>query len=176
MNRKQQSFPKGWFDLTPETYADLGAMMYLSALTATHRNRSLVQALIAFETPLRLNQYKIFRQNGFPRAFVTYAGLSLKAERKFALEQAPLSAEDYASGNSFWVIDLVSPFGQINQIRKIMQDTIPFNRMRANRLDTDMQNPRIVEWTRRPTGDVGINVYRRAEFEQLMDEATRNDG
>ncbi|SLN16943.1 Hemolysin-activating lysine-acyltransferase HlyC [Pseudoruegeria aquimaris] len=161
--------PEGWFDLSPEAYADLGAMVYLSALTATHRNRSLLQAVNAFETPLRLKQYKIFRQNGFPRAFVTYAGLSPEVERRFAIDHAPILGEDYASGPSFWIVDLVSPFGQIRQIAEIMRRTIPFDRMRANRLDSDMSRPRIVEWTRDKAGAVHMRLYRKAEFAALLD-------
>lgn len=162
--------PEGWFDLSPEAYADLGAMLYLSALTETHRSRSLTQAVNAFETPLRLNQYKIFRQNGFPRAFVTYAGLSPEVERRFAIDHQPVIGEDYASGRSFWIIDLVSPFGQIRQIADIMRKTIPFDRMRANRMDSDMSHPRIVEWTRDAAGAVHMRLYRKAEFAALLEK------
>ena len=70
-------YQKGWFDISPENYADLGAMLYLSALTNTHNKRTLTQAVYAYETPWRLKQYHIFRQNGFPRGFATFAGLGL---------------------------------------------------------------------------------------------------
>ncbi len=175
MPNQVKTYPRDWFDIEPATFADLGAMIYLSALTQTHQARTLAQAVSTYEPPLRLNQYKIFRQNGYPRAFVTYAALSPAAERKYALEQRPLSAADYTSGTSFWIVDLVSPFGQIAQIRNILKETLPFDRMRANRLDADMHNPRIVEWTRAPDKSVGIKVYRKREFESLLKaEALKN--
>ncbi|WP_254436598.1 toxin-activating lysine-acyltransferase [Ruegeria arenilitoris] len=98
MSRK---FPKDWFDISPEKYADFGALFYLAGLTKTHQQRSLAQVLYAFETPLRLGQYHIFRQNGFPRGFVTFAGLSPEAEYQYAVQEKPLMDTDFTSGSSF---------------------------------------------------------------------------
>ncbi|WP_302478027.1 hypothetical protein [Ruegeria arenilitoris] len=42
MSRK---FPKDWFDVSPEKYADFGALFYLAGLTKTHQQRSLAQVL-----------------------------------------------------------------------------------------------------------------------------------
>lgn len=165
----EKTFPPGWFDLSKEQYADFGAMFYLAGLTATHRHRQLFQALYAFETPLRLGQYHIFRQNGFPRAFVTFAGLSPDAEHRFAVEGQPLMAEDYTSGPSFWIVDLVSPFGQLRQILPLLRRDIPHDRVRANRLDSDLTTRRIVEWTRKPDGGVGMRVWRRRDFAAMLD-------
>lgn len=171
-----QQFPRGWFDISPQKYADFGAMLYLSSLTPVHRDRMLTQAVYTFETPLRLGQYHIFRQNGFPRGFVTFAGLSNQAERRFAIRQEALKPEDYASGNSFWLVDLVAPFGQIRQMVRQLKKSIPHHRVRANRLDSDLSTNRIVEWSRDKEGDVHMRLYRAATFRRQLNLEDRKDG
>ncbi len=164
----QTSFPKDWFDLSPEKYADFGALFYLAALTNTHRDRSLGQVLYAFETPLRLGQYHIFRQNGFPRGFVTFAGLSSEAEYRYAVKEEPLIEVDFTSGTSFWIIDMVAPFGQTNQIVDLLKRDIPHPRVRTNRMDSDLTRNRIVEWTRDDAGEVHMRLYKKQEFAQTL--------
>lgn len=165
----KKRYPKGWFDISPEAYADLGAMLYLSGLTKTHNKRSLTQAIYAFETPLRLRQYHIFRQNGFPRGFVTFAGLSHEVERKYAIEGQPLTDKDFASGKSFWIVDMVAPFGQIRQIVDILKREIPHERVRTNRMDSDLTRERIVEWNRTEDGSVHMHLYKKPAFARLLD-------
>ena len=166
------SFPKDWFDIPPEKYADFGAMFYLAGLTKTHQNRSLAQVLYAFETPFRLGQYHIFRQNGFPRGFVTFAGLSPEVEYRYAVQEKPLTDADFTSGASFWIVDLVAPFGQTHQIVDILKKEIPHPRVRTNRMDSDLTRNRIVEWTRDDAGEVTMHLYRKKEFELKL----RQDG
>ncbi len=165
-----QTFPKDWFDLSPEKYADFGAMFYLAGLTPTHQKRSLAQVLYAFETPLRLGQYHIFRQNGFPRGFVTFAGLSREAENRYAIQEKPLKDADFTSGSSFWIVDLVAPFGQTNEIVDILKAEIPHPRVRTNRLVGDMGQNRIVEWSRDAAGEVHMKLYRKKDFKRLLEQ------
>ncbi|EEE38975.1 RTX toxin acyltransferase family protein [Rhodobacteraceae bacterium KLH11] len=169
----QKSFPKDWFDLSPEKYADFGALFYLAALTNAHRGRTLAQVLYAFETPLRLGQYHIFRQNGFPRGFVTFAGLSAEAEYRYAVQEQPLTDADFTSGNSFWIIDMVAPFGQTRQIVDMLKRDIPHSRVRTNRLNSDLSIKRIVEWTRDAQKQVHMRLYRDAEFASLLEQEDR---
>jgi cytolysin-activating lysine-acyltransferase len=164
------TYPKGWFDISPENYADLGAMLYLSALTKTHNRRTLTQAVYAFETPWRLKQYHIFRQNGFPRGFATFAGLGAEAEKKYAIDGQPLTDKDFASGPSFWLVDVVAPFGKIRQIVDILKRDVPHNRVRTNRMDSDVSRERIVEWNRDDKGEVHMRLYRKPDFERLLIE------
>lgn len=166
----QKPFPKDWFDLSPEKYADFGALFYLAALTKTHRNRSLAQVLHAFETPLRLEQYHIFRQNGFPRGFVTFAGLSPEAEYRYAVREEPLTDTDFTSGPSFWIVDMVAPFGQTRQMVSMLKREIPHPRVRTNRLSSDMSTKRIVEWTRDAQHQVHMRLYRTTEFASLLEQ------
>lgn len=169
----QKPFPEDWFDLSPEKYADFGALFYLAALTKTHRSRSLAQVLHAFETPLRLGQYHIFRQNGFPRGFVTFAGLSPDAELRYAVQDQPLTDADFTSGTSFWIVDMVAPFGQTRKIVEMLKRDIPHSRVRTNRLSGDMSTKRIVEWTRDDRQQVHMRLYRESEFSRLLERESQ---
>ncbi len=170
------TYPTGWFDLSPEKYADLGTMLYLSGLTGTHRQRTLAQSIYVFETPLRLGQYQIFRQNGFPRGFVTFGGLSPESEYRLGVKGEHLRDSDFTSGSSFWILDLVAPFGQVRQIVDMLKCEIPHQRVRANRMDSDQSTPRIVEWNKDEQGKVHMRLYRREDFVRTLIEEGLPDG
>ncbi|MEM6636006.1 MAG: toxin-activating lysine-acyltransferase [Pseudomonadota bacterium] len=156
--------PSGWFDIEDARYSDLGAMVYLSGLTETHQKRTLAQTLYTLEPPWRLNQYHIFRQDGFARGFVTFAGLSADAEYSYGVLRQPLSDRDYASGASFWIVDLVAPFGQVRQIVDLLKSHIPHATVRTNRLDSDLKTHRIVEWFRDTEGAIRTRILNPADI------------
>lgn len=167
----KKSFPKDWFNLPQDVLADLGTMFFLSSFSPEHRRHTLGQVFYGFETPLRLKQYHIFRDSDrYPRGFTTFAGLSPEAERKHAIEHEHLAPEDWTSGNSFWLIDFVMPFGQTAQVVEKLKSDLPYNRVRTNRIVGDMQTPRIVEWYRKENRSVGIKLYRPADFDRLLGE------
>jgi len=151
-------------------------MMYLAALTKTHNRRTLTQAVYSFETPLRLGQYHVFRQNGYPRGFATFAGLSSEAEHRYAVDGKPLTDKDFTSGSSFWIVDMVAPFGHFRHIVDILKRDIPHSRVRTNRMDSDLSRERIVEWTRDQTGKVHMRLYRKQAFESLLAEEAEHNG
>ena len=166
MNR---SYPKDWFNLPQEMLADFGSIMFLASLSPIHRKHTLAQSFYGFETPLRLKQYNIFRDaGGYPRGFATFAGLSTEAEMRYAVDQKPLRPEDWTSGPSFWIIDFVMPFGQAPQVIEKLKSDLPHKRVRTNRLPSDLNTPRIVEWFRRADDSVGLKVYRKRDFAALL--------
>ncbi|MEM6889815.1 MAG: toxin-activating lysine-acyltransferase [Pseudomonadota bacterium] len=171
-----ETYPAGWFDLSAEKYADLGTMLYLAGLAGTHRHRTLAQAIYSFETPLRLGQYRIFREKGFPRGFVTFGGLSPDAEHNLAVEGKHIRDSDFTSGSSFWILDMVAPFGQVRQIVDILKRDIPHKRVRTNRMDSDLTSPRVVEWTRDEQGKVHMRLYRRKDFLRALIAEGWSDG
>lgn len=163
-------FPEGWFDLPQEVLSDLGAMMFLAALNRFHAPRTLPQALAQFEPPLRLRQYRIFRSGGYPRAFITWAGLTRLAERRLAVDHLPLRPPDWNAGGSKWVIDLVAPFGHVDQLLRMLARNRTETRLRTlwhNRAGTRY---RIVEWTRpHPDAAVSVTSYGTGQFAKLLD-------
>ena len=158
-------FPDNWFDLPQNVLADFGTMTYLASLNKFHQSLTLPQALAQFEPPLRLGQYKIFRSDGFPRAFITWAGLAPGAEHRFSIEHKALKPHQWNAGTSKWLIDLVAPFGHIEQILPQLAQNATDTRLRAlwhNRAGTRY---RVLEWTRPNLEDpIQLNSYGVHQF------------
>lgn len=164
-------FPKGWFDLTQEQLADLGTFFYLASLAPFHRPRSLATEFANFEPALRLKQYKIFRSGGFPRAFVTWAGLDADAERDFAVDGKPLRAEQWNAGRSIWVVDLVAPFGHLEQMIGAFSQNEQSNRIRTLWHNKKGTHARVIEWERAGQGaPIDVKSYGRNQFAKLLEQ------
>jgi len=162
-------FPEGWFDLPERQLADLGAMVFLTSVSKFHRQRPLAQVFASLEPPLRLGQYRIFRTDGHPRAFVTWAGLDHAAERRFGVDHVPLRKEQWNSGPSLWVVDLAAPFGHIDQVISMLAANRQTNRVRTlwhNKLGT---RARVIEWTRQnPDSEISVASYGEGQFAKLL--------
>ena len=144
----RDAFPDDWFDLPTGVLADFGAMFYLASMTGYHRPRSLAAAVSTFEPALRLGQYHIFRSGGFPRAFVSWAGLDPARERRFAVDHQPLLPEDWNSGPSIWLVDFVDPFGKLDEMTGMLMRNPALTRLRTLWHDATGKSYRIIEWTR----------------------------
>lgn len=162
-------FPGGWFDLPERILADLGAMFFLLSITSFHRPRSIAQTIAALEPPLRLGQYYIFRSNGYPRAFITWAGLDRDAEMQFAVDHQLLQPEQWNCGDSRWVIDMGAPFGHLEQIVQMLAANKQTNRVRTlwhNKLGT---RARVIEWTRaNAQSEIQVSSYGRMQFKKKL--------
>jgi len=168
---KAQSFPADWFDIPHDKLADYGAMTFMAGLTNYHRTQPLARAMHYFEPPLRLGQYKMFRSNGYPRAFITWAGLSPQAEASFAVDHLPLEPEDWTSGSSVWLVDFVAPFGHVEQIVPLLTQNPDLTRVRTLWHNKAGDRYRIVQWSRAP-GDtaVAVNSYGINQFRTLLEQ------
>ena len=172
----QKEFPKDWFDISEQKLADFGAMCFLSGITQKFNQKKLSQIMFALEMPLRLGQYKIFKSNGFPRAFLTWAGLDDELEYKFAVEDTHFGSENWACGRSIWIVDMVSPFGHGAAVHEQLASQIfngeqsGLNRLRARR-DFSNDNPnRISQWHRDKEGNVKFRSFSKSEFRKKLKE------
>jgi hemolysin-activating ACP:hemolysin acyltransferase len=162
-------FPADWFDLPEGLFADLGSMVYLAGMTRYHRPRAMGDMLSLLEPPLRLGQYRLFRSNGFPRAFITWAGLGPEQERRFAVEHQGLRPEDWNSGASVWLVDFVAPFGHIDQIVPMLSANPDLPHVRTLWHNRDGSRYRVVEWSRaRPEAEVEVRSYGAGQFARLL--------
>jgi len=168
-----ESFPQDWFDIPHDSFADFGAMTYLASLVPFHREKTLARAQFYFEPALRLGQYRMFRSNGFPRAFITWAGLSPRAEMAFAVDHQPLAPEDWTSGNSVWLIDFVAPFGQFDQIIAMLTQNPDITRLRTLWHNKTGDAYRVIQWNR-DEGEKTITMrsFGRNQFRKLLNEET----
>ncbi|EBA05043.1 putative toxin-activating protein [Rhodobacteraceae bacterium HTCC2150] len=168
-SKNKTRFPNDWFDFPPNIMADFGAMYFLASLSKFNRDRSLAQITNQLESPLRLGQYKIFRSNGCPRAFITWAGLDKEAERQFAIDHQPLNPFQWNSGRSTWLIDFVAPFGHIDQMIPQMTRNNDINRLRTLWHNKKGTRARVVEWWRPfEGGHILVKSYGMGQFSNLL--------
>lgn len=168
---RPEPFPRGWFDFTQERLADFGAMYFLASLSSFNRDRSLAAITAQLEPPLRLAQYRVFRSGGHPRAFVTWAGLDTARERAFAVEQKPLTPQDWNSGDSKWVIDLVAPFGHVEQVIMALAGQRNETRVRTLWHNRKGTRARVMEFSRKtPGGPVSQRSYGLGQFRRLLEQ------
>lgn len=164
-----QSFPKDWFDLSDAVLSDFGSMVYLSGLTRHHRQQSLANIMSTLEPPLRLGQYRIIRSDGYPRAFLTWAGLGSVQERRFSIEHKALHPEDWNSGPSVWLVDFVSPFGHIEKIVPLLTGNTELQRLRTLWHNRAGSRYRVVEWTRpAPEAKIVVRSYGVGQFARVL--------
>jgi len=168
-SKSETPFPRDWFDLPQSAFADLGAMLYLAGLSKFYRTRPLPKAVSQFEVPLRLKQYHIFRSGGFPRAFMTWAALTDEAEHRFAIKHEAIRPEDWNAGASMWIMDLVAPFGHIEQIIPRLSDNQDLLRLRTLWHNKTGTRYRVLEWRRREKGgEVAFSTYGVRQFEKML--------
>ncbi len=168
------SLPDGWFDLDAQQLADFGAMCFLIGISPSENHVQLRHVMLKLEPALRLNQYKIFRSKGFPRAFVTWAGLSPEVELEFAIEQKMIAPETWNGGEEIWIIDLVAPFGHADQIQDMIKTEVlaphheHIKRVRALRKVSESNQFRIVQWHRSGQGEIKYRVFTKEKFKEFL--------
>ncbi|MFW5498124.1 MULTISPECIES: toxin-activating lysine-acyltransferase [unclassified Maridesulfovibrio] len=72
--------------------------------------------------PLQLRQCKLYRQQGVAVAFASWAMLSPEAEKDF-IRNKRLRPRDWDSGNRCWLVDVVTPYGNSEQVIKNLTRT-----------------------------------------------------
>jgi cytolysin-activating lysine-acyltransferase len=82
-----------------------------------YRDRPIreIEALVA--TPILLRQFKIYSKGKSPVAFLSWASAS-DAVKARVEAGAPLALEDWRSGASLVVVDVVSPFSPTKEVKK----------------------------------------------------------
>jgi len=128
---RPEPFAPDWFNWPQEMLADLGPMSFLAALNPFHQLRSHAQHITDLEPALSRGQYRIFRSDGYPRAFVTWAGLAPGAERQLALDHQSLDVHQWNNGTSRWIIDLVATFGHLEQVLEVLAQKPEVRRVRT---------------------------------------------
>ena len=76
--------------------------------------------------PLMNEQCKLYMRKEYPFAYVSWAFLDEEAERKLILNGGKLRPQDWKSGEHFWLMDIVAPFGDAAKVlADIQQNEFP---------------------------------------------------
>ena len=66
--------------------------------------------------PVVLDQCRLFMRAAMPFAFVTWARVNEEVHQRLLQGQPKLAPHEWNSGNHTWLIDVVTPFGDTDQI------------------------------------------------------------
>jgi len=102
----------------------LGEIVWLMTQSPIHRERFISELETSVLRPLSLNNYRLYKDDSLPRAVVFWAKVSDEVQERLKQGNARLKAEDWNSGNHYWVVDIVTPFGQAEKIIQDLQKQI----------------------------------------------------
>jgi cytolysin-activating lysine-acyltransferase len=76
--------------------------------------------------PLVGGQCKLYMKKEYPVSFISWAFLSEEVEKLLLQNGGRLRPEDWKSGDRLWIIDIVAPFGGVeNMLRDIQKKEFP---------------------------------------------------
>lgn len=76
--------------------------------------------------PLVGGQCKLYMKEEYPISYISWAFLDEAAEKRMFLNGGKLRPEDWKSGDRLWIIDIVAPFGGVeNMLADIQRNEFP---------------------------------------------------
>lgn len=102
----------------------LGEVMWLMAHSPIHRSWP-IESLMQWVTPALLHrQCRVYRRQGKPIAYVSWAYLSKEVEEAYVLNPSGLQPKDWKSGDRIWLLDVLAPFGGSRAIARDLKNGI----------------------------------------------------
>lgn len=123
----------------------LGDIVTLMMQSPTHLNYKIQHFSSVVLPPVQLNQYRIYHNaKKQPVGFVSWAMLSKEAEQKFLNQATPLTLEEWASGDSIYIMEFIAPYGHAQKITTDLKKRYPNHKAHAVRYDTTGKNGKVV--------------------------------
>lgn len=102
----------------------LGPVVWLMNQQAATRHLFLADLEWRVLPALVLDQAKLYMREQMPLAFVTWAKLSEAAAKRYRQPPYHLAPGDWKSGDQIWIVDLVAPFGNAQEIAKDVRGSL----------------------------------------------------
>lgn len=95
---------------------------------------------------LVLDQAKLYMREQTPMAFITWAKLSDAAAQRYKQPPHRIGPGDWKSGEQIWIVDLLAPFGNAQDVLKDMRENLfPDTLLRQLAPTADVQTT-VLEW------------------------------
>lgn len=101
-----------------------GAAAWLLSHDAVYSGMSLRALEAAIGAPMRAGQYKIYRKQGTPFAYASWAYLNEEVEARVVSGGAGLKPDEWGSGEQLWLVDLIAPFGGVDLVKTDLKEKI----------------------------------------------------
>ena len=89
----------------------LGEIVWLMAHSKLHQDWPIASIFQWIMPALMHKQCRLYRRNGRPVAYVAWAQMSKKVEEDYVLNPKNLQPKDWISGDRYWLVDWIAPFG-----------------------------------------------------------------
>ena len=125
----------------------LGTVAVLMIDSPMHQHFFLADMKWLVIPPIHLRQFRIFRRDNHPFAYVSWAMLSEEAGERLKQGNHRLRPDEWRSGNQAWIIDMIAPFGGHEEVlkdlkRNVFQDT----KVRVFQMAPDKSGLAVTEW------------------------------
>ena len=94
----------------------LGEIIWLLGYSDLHQSWPIGSIRQWVIPALHHNQFRLYRRDGRPRGYVSWAWMSKDVEQRYVLDTPSFRLEDWKSGEHAWIIDFVAPFGDAREI------------------------------------------------------------
>lgn len=96
----------------------IGELCFLFFRAPNARTTAVSGLRHSIEPAIDTGHFAVMRQDGVPRAAMTWAFLNAESEARF-LNQGILSSQDWISGDRLWLMDMIAPYGQGSAARML---------------------------------------------------------
>ena len=148
-------------------YGACGRIFWLWSNSGLHKSWPVALQSRFVLPAVMTGQYAIIERDGMPRAYCSWAWLTLEAETRLVLDPNTLEPQDWTAGNRLWFVDWIAPFAAADtrDLRARMAARFPRELARALRVKPGRQDARIATFagnrlTRQEALDLRASLYR----------------
>jgi len=81
---------------------------------------------------MRLGQFQLFHQDNMPIGYASWAFVNSDVDARLSLGEMDLAPKEWRCGNSPWLVDLITPYGNGKQmLEAIKKTTFPSAKVKA---------------------------------------------
>src|SRR3989442_273036 len=126
----------------PDQASLLGQVAWLMMQSPVHRHLFLADLEYRVAPPLMLQQFRLYRRDNVPVAFVSWALLTEEVEKRLQSGAWRLQPADWRFCDRLWVVDLVAPPGGVGALLKDLRENgFPGCGLKILRLPLDARVP-----------------------------------
>ncbi|MCR4377237.1 MAG: toxin-activating lysine-acyltransferase [Rhodospirillales bacterium] len=103
---------------TPDARQILADVVWLMMSAPNHKHLFLSDLEWLVVPPILAGQFRVFKREGVPVAYASWAFLTEEAEQRLLAGHSRLKLEDWSAGDRAWLIDLTAPFGGAEDIAR----------------------------------------------------------
>ena len=125
----------------------LGTVAVLMIDSPMHQHFFLADMKWLVIPPIHLRQFRIFRRDNHPFAYVSWAMLSEEAGERLKQGNHRLRPDEWRSGNQAWIIDMIAPFGGHEEVLKdLKRNVFKDVKVRVFQIAPDKSGMAVTEW------------------------------